>query len=695
MTAGSPLLPAAQRPPAEDENLLGRETSPYLLQHATNPVHWRGWGAAALAEARATNRPIMLSIGYAACHWCHVMAHESFEDADTAAVMNALYVNIKVDREERPDIDHLYMSALHALGEQGGWPLTMFLTPDGDPFWGGTYFPPEPRWGRPSFRQVLHGVAESFHAQSEAIGRNVQALRRTLAAAAEARPGDLPGPGTLDRAAAALLRLTDPIQGGMRGAPKFPNPPIFRFLWQNACRTGAAAGQAAVHLLLHRMSQGGIYDHLGGGYARYATDAAWLVPHFEKMLYDNAQLLELLALAHAGSPDPLYAARADETVRWLLRDMTAATQDGLAAFAASEDADSEGEEGRFYVWSAAEITALLGADAAAFAEAYDVTPAGNWEGRTILQRLTAPGEPAHEALLARCRSTLLAARASRIRPGRDDKVLADWNGLAIAALCRAAAVFDRPFWLARAAAAFDFVHTNMATPDGRVAHAWRLGRVAAAGLLEDQAAMARAALALFEATGEPARLDQALALVAAAETWFADAGASYFLTAADAVDVPFGAEGRPRNVADNATPAGNGMMAEVLARLYHLTGVPQWRSRAEALLRAFAGLGDSLSAAPGLLAAADLLNDGATVVIAGPPDHPATRALVAAALAAADPAICVLRAPDAGAVPPGHPAHGKLAPAGTPAAYICRDGTCEAPIGDAARLANRLRHRSR
>jgi uncharacterized protein YyaL (SSP411 family) len=681
MTAGNHHPPAPRSAPdGGHKNLLGDETSPYLLQHAANPVHWRGWGEAALAEARATNRPILLSIGYAACHWCHVMAHESFEDPDTAAVMNALYVNIKVDREERPDIDHLYMSALHALGEQGGWPLTMFLTPDGDPFWGGTYFPPEPRWGRPSFRQVLHGVADSFHAQSEAIGRNVAALRRTLAAAAAAQPGALPGPATLDRAAASLLRLTDPVQGGMRGAPKFPNAPIFRFLWQNAWRTGASAGRDAVTLLLQRMSQGGIYDHLGGGYARYATDAAWLVPHFEKMLYDNAQILDLLALAHAAAPDALYLARADETVGWLVRDMTAATIGGRAAFAASEDADSEGEEGRFYVWSATEIAALLGPDAPAFAEAYDVTPAGNWEGRSILQRITPPGDATHEASLARCRAVLLAARAGRARPGRDDKVLADWNGLAVAALCRAAAAFDRPEWLAHAASAFDFIHANMSAGDGRIAHAWRLGRTAAAGLLEDQAAMARAALALFEASGEPARFDQALALVAAAETWFADAGTSYYLTASDAADVPFGAAGRPRNVADNATPSGNGMMAEVLARLYLLTGEAQWRHRAEALLKA--------------LAAADLLNEGATIVIAGPADHPATAALIAAALAAPDPAVCVLRAPDPTDIPPSHPAHGKTVRGDAPAAYLCRGGTCEPPITDAARLAGRLRRRT-
>ncbi|HEX3576410.1 MAG TPA: DUF255 domain-containing protein, partial [Rhodopila sp.] len=335
------------------ENLLGRETSPYLLQHAGNPVHWRPWGKAALEEAKAANKPILVSIGYAACHWCHVMAHESFEDPDTAALMNSLFVAVKIDREERPDIDQIYMSALHALGEQGGWPLTMFTTPDGTPFWGGTYFPPEPRWGRPSFRQVLQGVANAFHSGAEAVTQNTKALTQFLNQQAAAMVGDAPGPTQLDAVAQAYLRMTDPVHGGLRGAPKFPNPPIYRFLWQNAFRTGDDAGKAALHLMLERMCQGGIYDHLGGGFARYSTDEVWLVPHFEKMLYDNAQLLDLLALAHADRPNPLYAERAAETIGWMVRDMSAQRVDGKAAFAASEDADSEGEEGRFYVWTEA------------------------------------------------------------------------------------------------------------------------------------------------------------------------------------------------------------------------------------------------------------------------------------------------------------------------------------------------------
>jgi hypothetical protein len=676
---------------AEPANLLRQETSPYLLQHADNPVHWRPWGAPALAEARAANKPILLSIGYAACHWCHVMAHESFENPQTAALMNNLFVNIKVDREERPDIDQIYMAALHAMGEQGGWPLTMFLAPDGAPFWGGTYFPPEPRWGRPSFSQILNGVAEAWRTGHAMVGSNTGALRRALADLSSIDAGDLPSPDRFDAVGASLLLLTDPDHGGIRGAPKFPNAPIFRFLWQNAFRTGRPEGKAALHLMLRRMSQGGIYDHLGGGYARYATDAIWLVPHFEKMLYDNAQLLELLALAFADRPDPLYAQRAAETVGWMLRDMTAASVDGRAAFAASEDADSEGEEGRFYVWSETEIDALLGAAAPAFKTAYDVTPRGNWDGHTILRRVTLPGTSEAEAALARARSILLAARAKRVRPGRDDKVLADWNGLAITALARAAAVFDRPDWLARAEEAFDFVLAQMGAQDGRVQHAWRLGRIAAVGLIDDQAAMARAALALYEATGSQDRLAQAIRIVEAAERSFADDSGGFFTTATDAADVPLS---RPRTAADNAYPVGNGLMAEVYARLHHLTGSAAWRMRAEGVLRAFSGAPERLAAMPTLLAAADLLAEAASVVVAGDLETALARDLAAAALAAPDPAVVLQRAGVGDAIPATHPAHGKGAGNAGATAYLCRRAICGLPLDDSAALRTALRSRA-
>jgi uncharacterized protein YyaL (SSP411 family) len=675
---------------SEAGNRLRQETSPYLLQHADNPVHWRGWGADALAEAVASNKPILLSVGYAACHWCHVMAHESFENAETADLMNQLFVNIKVDREERPDIDHLYMSALHALGEQGGWPLTMFLTPQGEPFWGGTYFPPEPRWGRPSFQQVLRGVAEAYRSGNEAVRKNTAALRQAMTEQSAASVGGLPTPLHLDAVAEAYEKLNDVDQGGLRGAPKFPNPPIFRFLWQNAFRTGRPDGQNMLHLMLQRMSQGGIYDHLGGGYARYSTDAEWLVPHFEKMLYDNAQLLDLLSLAHAHQPEPLYAQRAAETVGWMVRDMTAASVGGRAAFAASEDADSEGEEGRFYVWTQAEIDALLGAAAPVFSRAYDVTPAGNWEGHVILRRMTPFGTAEEEAALLVSRQVLLDARALRIRPGRDDKVLADWNGLAISALVRAAVVFGQPAWIDRAAEAFAFVQEQMGAADGRVAHAWR-GRVSAAGLLDDQACLARAALSLFEVTGQDAYLRAAIRLVEAADIAFADGEGGYFTTAADASDVPLT---RPRVAQDNATPSGIGIMAEVLARLYHLTGDEGWRRRTEAVVRSCSGDPRRLSGMPSVLAAVDLLEAAACVVIVGAAADPRTQALRTAAIAAPDPAVVVLQVAETSGLNPSHPAYGRSTLDGAPAAYLCRQSVCSLPVADPAVLAQMVRSRS-
>ena len=666
--AGNPEEPTVAPAPG---NRLGLEKSPYLLQHADNPVHWQAWGTAALAEATSRNIPILLSIGYAACHWCHVMAHESFEDPATAALMNRRFVCIKVDREERPDIDHIYMSALQALGEQGGWPLTMFLTSDGAPFWGSTYFPPAPRWGRPSFTQVLEAIAAAWEEGNAPVLQNGAALQRTLERMSATTPGEAIGPQTLDQIGQRLLALIDPILGGIKGAPKFPNPPIYRFFWNQAACTRMPAYEDAVHLLLRRMSQGGIYDHLGGGYARYSTDAEWLAPHFEKMLYDNAQILELLAFAHAAAPDPLYAERARETVAWLDRDMSTE-----GAFAASEDADSEGEEGRFYVWHDREIRYLLGEQAELFCTAYDVTPAGNWEAKTILRRIHPHLASEGEAMLAAARETLFQARATRPRPGRDDKVLADWNGLAITALCRAAAVFGHAEWTARAALAFDRVTALLGSADSRLNHAWRDGAITAAGLLDDQACMARAALALFEATGEPQRLDQAITLADAACLWFGDAGGSFFTTASDAADVP---AVRPRTAADSATPAGSGIIAEVLARLFHLTGEPIWRSRAEAAIAAFSGAGDQLAGMPTLLAAAGLLEDATTIVLAGDLTSPQGERLLAEALAHPDPRVCVLRA--SADLAPTHPAAGKALPDGwVAAAFICKGSVCSLPV---------------
>ncbi len=656
-------------------NMLDEASSPYLLQHKDNPVHWQVWGQAALDEAKRQNKPILLSIGYAACHWCHVMAHESFENEDVAALMNAHYINIKVDREERPDIDQLYMTALHAMGEQGGWPLTMVLTPDGDPFWGGTYFPPTPRYGRPSFPQVLTAIARAWGSDQAGIARTVAAMTRALTANAAARPGGVPAFAALDTIRARMLRSMDWQHGGMGTAPKFPNAPSFRFLWQEAFRTGDVKAAEATNILLCAMSLGGIYDHLGGGYARYATDERWLIPHFEKMLYDNALILDLLALVYAETADPLLAARARETVAWLMRDMR---EEG--AFAASEDADSEGVEGKFYVWTLDEIRDVLGEETAFFARHYDLPAHGNWEERIILERKTAIADPETEARLAVARDQLLARRSTRIRPGRDDKILADWNALTIAALARASAVFNEPSWLTIAEAVFGFILAQMGTPDGRVAHAYRGGKISASGLIEDQAAMIRAALALYEAAGNSERLDQALTILSAAEQFFADGTGAFHIAATDATDVP---GPRARNVNDGPTPSGIGLMAENYARLYHLTGDTSCRDKAEAVLAAYGEQPEMLAGSPVLLAALDTLQNASCVVITGN-----AAALAQAALAAADPAAIVLQAGQR-PLAPSHPAYGK--PADLPAAYVCRGQTCAPAATTMAALSANLR----
>ena len=654
----------------EAKNLLGAETSPYLLQHADNPVHWRPWSEAALAEARRRDCPVLISIGYAACHWCHVMAHESFENEDTARRMNELFVNVKVDREERPDIDHIYMTALHAMGEQGGWPLTMFLDPDGKPMYGGTYWPPEPRYGRPSFRQILEAVHSAWATRRSELEGRGEKLAAHLAELSEPSLGAGVTPDDLNRIGDQLFRIVDQVRGGIGGAPKFPNAPIFRFFWNEMFRRRDTSFGDAVRALLEAMNAGGIYDHLGGGYARYSTDAEWLVPHFEKMLYDNAQILDLLASVHALWPDATFAERAQETVSWLMREMRAG-----GAFAASLDADQDGEEGAFYVWHESEIDAALGDDSAPFKRAYDVTPHGNWEGRTILRRVTPRGPDADEIALAQSRAKLFAIREGRAKPGRDDKVLADWNGLLIAALARASAIFAAPQWLAIARSAFAFVTETMRADDGRLLHAWREGKGGARGMLDDYAAIGRAALALFEASGEPYYLNAATRFTKEAIDLFGDGEGGVFLTAHDATDVP-GA--RPRHAQDGATPSGVGLLAEVFARLWHLTDEPRWRDAGDALARAFSGPREGMGGSPLLLLAADVMERGGAIVIDGPLEDTQARALAGVALCAADPSLSVLRL-DLSLWPGGAPRPG-LPTLSAPAAMLCQGQTCSLPV---------------
>jgi uncharacterized protein YyaL (SSP411 family) len=660
-------------------NRLARETSPYLLQHQHNPVAWWPWGPEAFAEARARNKPVLLSVGYAACHWCHVMAHESFEDEATAAVMNELYVNIKVDREERPEVDEIYMSALHHLGEQGGWPLTMFLDPDGNPIWGGTYFPKASRYGRPAFVDVLREFSRVFHDEPQKIRQNREALSERLAT--RARPVDeiVLGRRELDELAGRIIPLIDPVHGGLKGAPKFPQASIFEFLWRAGERTGEARFFAAVELTLRQMSEGGIYDHLGGGFSRYSVDERWLVPHFEKMLYDNAQLLELLALAFLRTGNPLFRDRAVETVGWLRREMMT---DG-GAFASSLDADSEGQEGKFYVWSANEIEQELGpTDAEFFAAHYDVGSGGNFEGQTILNRLkTPPRNSDDEKRLAVLRDKLFAARAKRIRPGLDDKVLADWNGLMIAALANAGAALGKDEWVELAARAFRFVAESMTKGD-RLGHSARGGRLTFPGLSLDYAATIRAAIALHQATGEGAYLNRAVAWAAALERHHADADTGgYFLTADDAAGLIM----RPAQTRDDAVPNPNGLMAQNLIRLAVLTGDDAYRARAD---RLFDGLipfaMQNLLIHTTLLSALDLRLRHAEIVAVGA----RAEEFAEAALRLPFLARTVARAKDAAALPAQHPARAMLASAPAEGAvFVCQGERCSLPATDPTKIA--------
>jgi uncharacterized protein YyaL (SSP411 family) len=667
------------------QNTLAAETSPYLLQHKDNPVHWQAWGPEAFAAAERENKPILLSVGYAACHWCHVMAHESFEDPRVAAVMNEDFINIKVDREERPDVDTIYQHALALLGEHGGWPLTIFLTPAREPFWGGTYFPPEPRWGRPSFSQVLAGIAKAYASDPAGIAKNVAALKEALQQLTRPTPGEGISIELTDRIAERLTREIDWTHGGIGDAPKFPQASTLGVLWRGYLRTGTEAMRNAVVLTLDRIAQGGIYDHVGGGFARYAVDRRWLVPHFEKMLYDNAQLIELMTYAWQETRSPLYAQRIAETVDWLAREM----RQKEGGFASSLDADSEHEEGKFYVWTAQEIDRLLGARAQRFKEVYDVTPAGNWEGHNILNRLDHPTplDPSTEAALAEDRAVLLKARAARVRPGLDDKVLADWNGLLIAALAYAAPVFQRVDWLALAEQAFAFVERAMVGSDGRLRHSYRAGDARHPATLEDYANLARAALLLEEATGNQRYRTCAIDWAELVERHYGDMSGGYFV-AADDVE---GLLTRPKMVQDSATPAGNGTIVDVLARLFYRTGEDRYRLRAEATVKAFAGdVPKNVFPFGSLLNGNEMLARAVQIVIRGRRGEGDTDALLAAVQSASLPTrVLTVVAPGAD-LPAGHPAAGKDQVGRRATAYVCRGPVCSLPIADAAALTEEL-----
>jgi uncharacterized protein YyaL (SSP411 family) len=678
-------------------NRLIHETSPYLRQHADNPVEWYPWGTEALRQAREQDKPILLSIGYAACHWCHVMAHESFEDPETAALMNAHFINVKVDREERPDLDSIYMSAVVAMTGQGGWPMTVILTPDGRPFFGGTYFPPVPRFGMPSFPQLLQSIAQAWKTRREEIeesaGNIAGHLSQTLVLSGQEGQMDS---DLLDQALNGLLRSFDSKLGGFGSAPKFPPSMTLEFLLRMAVQRDDTMALHMAEHTLKMMAYGGLYDQLGGGFARYSTDAEWLVPHFEKMLYDNALLARVYLHAYQITNKPLYRRIVEETLDFVVRELR--HEDG--GFYSSYDADSEGEEGKFYVWSAAEVRELLGDDADLFMRYYDLTGGGNWEGHNILH-ITAELEDVAQQMgldletaerqLATARQTLYDVRAQRVWPGLDDKVLTAWNGLMLAAFAEAGRALDRPDYTAIAVQNAEFLYNHARRKDGRLMRTWKAGSEAKYNAyLEDYAYLADGLLALYQTTFDPRWFVWARELGDLMLAHFQDEKHGGFFDTSDDHEALLH---RPKDLQDNATPSGNAMAVQVLLQLTLYTGEGHYWDVAEAAISA---LYQAMARYPSgfahwLCAAAFILSQPQEVAIIGEPTAPDTQALLNVVQGEYRPTLVV-------AVGNGDGRTAATVPLladrerqnGRATAYVCRRFVCQQPTTDTTVLAQQL-----
>ncbi len=664
-------------------NRLARETSPYLQQHADNPVDWYPWGDEALARAKREDKPILLSVGYSACHWCHVMAHESFEDASVADVMNRLFVNVKVDREERPDIDQIYQLAHQMMAQRpGGWPLTMFLAPDGAPFFGGTYFPKEPRYNLPGFPELLQRVSEFYRQHREEIGRQNESL---LAAFERMQPGapahhsEL-SPAPIEAALRSLKASFDSRWGGFGGAPKFPHPAELAFCLRRHAASGDAHALEIATVTLERMAEGGIYDHLGGGFCRYSVDAQWTIPHFEKMLYDNGPLLALCADAWTVTRNPRFARVAAETAGWVMREM----QSPEGGYYSSLDADSEHEEGKYYVWTPDEARAeTTGDEYAVLAPHYGLEGPPNFEGKHWHLRETLPlervaarlGKPVEECarLLDSARAKLFAARERRVRPGRDDKVLTSWNALMISGMARAAVVFDRRDWLDSAKRAFAFVRGTL-WKDERLLATYKDGRAHLNAYLDDHAYLIAAATELLQAEFDAEALAFAEDLAEVLVERFEDtAHGGFFFTSHDHERLIH----RPKPGHDNATPSGNGMAALALQRLSFLTGETRYAASAE---RALAQFYPAMAEEPGghttlLMALEERLRPPRTVILRGPAE-PLARWRRALAERHAPATLVLALGPDARDLPPvlAKPASDRVN------AWVCEGVTCLPPV---------------
>jgi len=672
-------------------NRLAGETSPYLLQHAHNPVDWYPWGPEALERARAEDRPIFLSIGYAACHWCHVMERECFENPDVAALMNEHFVSIKVDREERPDLDDTYMAAVQAMTGSGGWPMSVFLTPDLEPFYGGTYFPPDDRHGMAGFPRVLEAVADAYRTRRAEIVEQAGLLTNHLRAQIAVPAGDRdPERRQLDAAVARLAASFDEAHGGFGGAPKFPAPMTLEFLLRAWRRSGDDATLRMVTRTLDAMADGGIHDQLGGGFARYSTDAHWLVPHFEKMLYDNALLAHAYLEGYRATGEARYAEVARTTLDFMLGELL--TDDG--GLASALDADSEGVEGRFYAWQHSELAAVLAAagldedERSTLAAFWGVTATGNWEGTNVLHRPS--GTDAPDELVRRGRDALLAARAGRVRPARDDKQIACWNGLSLRALAHGALVLADPSLAEATRRLVGFIGRHLVRDGERLWRTARGGRSHTPGFAEDYAAVADGLLAAHAALGDAESLDLArrLADTLLRDFWDADSGTLF-----DTSDEHDRAVTRPRALADSATPSANSIAADLLPRLALLTGDEDLGRRGQSILRAVApALERQPSAFGRMLSAADRsLGEPIDVVVAA--DDVASDEATALRRAAATPYVpdLVLTSVAPADAHAGWPLHAaKVAGDAAATAYACRGYACDEPTADAARLAEQV-----
>ncbi len=682
-------------------NRLAHETSPYLLQHRENPVDWYPWGDEAIARARREEKPIFLSIGYSACHWCHVMEHESFEDAGIARLLNERFVSIKVDREERPDLDQIYMNAVQMLTGRGGWPMSVFLTPDLKPFYGGTYFPPHESRGMPGFDQILSAVIDAWKHRREQVLSGAEQLAaelRKVGLSEEEGDAVRLSRALVDAAVAQLRRSFDAGHGGFGQAPKFPHSMDLELLVREAQRSGRSELLDMVRLTLDRMAAGGIYDHVGGGFARYSVDARWLVPHFEKMLYDNALLAGVYLDAFLVTGDSIYQRVVRETLDYVLRDMT----DPAGGFYSTEDADSEGEEGLFYTWTPDELETVLGEAAAdTFGRVYDVTDVGNFEGRNILhlpKTLAQNGallkRTAEElaAELDESRRKLFVEREKRVRPGRDDKIIVAWNGLMIGTLARAGAALDEARYVAAAKKAADFILERVRGNDGQLLHTWRAGRAKLDAYLDDYAALAEALISVYEATFEERYLQESTRLLDVVLAKFADpASGGFFFTAAD--HEPLIA--RTKELTDSSTPSGNALAATALLRLGKFLGRREYLDAAEATLAAAAPVMERVPLAAGqmLLALDWYLGPSHELVLIG---DLAARAgqLALRSIRAGFLPRCVVAASD--------PTRKAAAPdvlrdlfegketGEQPALFVCQDFVCEAPTVGTESIERRL-----